>query len=404
MGLPFLNIAGSCLPLRRRSRAGRTEAVQKDCGSAEALTPPAIIVCIRYNLGLACASDVVQAFRDFRNWPALVRTAERHGLLPLISDCLDSCGVSVPEAELHRALRLNAKRVMLMTEELNRVFRRLEAAGVPTIAFKGPVSASALYDEPAHRVFCDLDLLVAREHVMHARSILCDCGYRASGSPHVATARERNLFRFTELSLENPANGIQIDLHWELTPADWFIAMPSGIWERTRTMLIDGQSVRTLGEEDTFLHLSIHGGKHGWSNLTWLVDLCSLILRSRGIAERSLRLIDGESGIAGMVRVAQAAAAVILPDLPVRMELTEKTIGAALAGTMAEETFLSRLEFQWRIGGNRAAICRFLLKRLFTPNEDDWNSLPARHPRLLFLLVPWRLLRLTRNCTAAIIG
>lgn len=290
-----------------------------------------------------------------------------------------------------------------MTNELKRVYRYLDAAGIPILAFKGPVSAHTLYDDPGYRIFCDLDLLIPRQCITDARKILSEYGYQPSGSPKIAVAREASLSRFTELSLENTSSGIHVDLHWDLTPADWIVSMPGGIWERTRMVSIGGSAVRTLGEEDTFIYFCLHASKHGWSNLAWLVDLCSLIVRSPGIVDRSLALADRDPTATGMIYFALAAAGVMIPDLPVQVELAREIVNEALSGMTPDETILSRLGFQWRTG-NGLATFHFVLRRLFTPNQDDWNSLPIRHRRLLFLLIPWRLIRLSWEFAAAMMS
>jgi len=361
-----------------------------------------ILACIRYALGVGSRHTVSEGARDFRDWPAFIETAEVHGLLPMVAGCFDSCGISAPDSvceTLARALRQNAKRVLVMTEELSRILGLLEAGGIPALAVKGPVLAHTLYADPAYRVFTDLDLLVPRGVVPDARRILSGAGYEPSGSAKTSVAREQSIFRFTELSLENARIGVHVDLHWELTPQDWIASMPPGLRDRTRTVLAGGSAIPTPGEEDTFLHLCVHGGKHGWTSLKWLVDLCSLITRSPGIAERSLRLVNPRSEVAAMVRFGLAASAVIAPEmLPSAAEIdlqAERVVRDRLGGMPRDETSLSRLRFQSSMGLSRLAIFQFAVRRLFVPNQDDWETLPIQQRRLLFLLVPWHLLRLT---------
>jgi len=325
-----------------------------------------------------------------------------HGLLQIVAACFDSCEIPTPHSvhdTLASALRHNAKRVLVMSEELTRILRLLEAAGVPALALKGPVIAHTLYADPAYRFFTDLDLLVPLAHIPDARRILSGAGYDPSGSAKTAIAREQSVFRFTELSLENARIGVHVDLHWELTPKDWIASMPRGLWDRTRTVLVGSSAIPTLGEEDTFLHLCVHGNKHGWTSLNWLVDLCSQITRSPGIAERSLNLLNPRSDVAAMVGFGLAACAVVAPEIVQPAgefnSLAERVVHEALSGVLHDETSLSRFRFQSSLGMNRLAIFRFAVRRLFVPNQDDWDTLPIQQRRLLFLVVPWRLLRLT---------
>jgi hypothetical protein len=371
------------------------------------LSSELLVACIRYSVAAGTSLEIAAAARRVDDWPGLLIAAEKHGLLPLIAGCFDASDVRPPDqilCALERSFRENGKRVFVMSAEATRICQRLEAENIPALAIKGPVTAQTLYEDPAYRVFCDLDLLVPREYLVDARKILSDCGYELSGSPQIGIAR------FTELSLENAANGIHVDLHWELTPPDWYVSMPAGMWERARRVPILGREIRTLGEEDTFLYLCIHGAKHGWASFNWLVDFCSLISRSPGIVGRSLALLDPKSKAVPTVWFGLAAAAVLLPNqaansginIPPHLRaLAQKTAGNALSGAMRDETVFTRLAFQWSLGGNHLAICQFMFRRLFIPNQDDWSTLPIRHRRLLFLLVPWRLVRRTWELISA---
>ncbi len=373
-----------------------------------------LIACIRNSLGVGSDREVVQTAGNVGDWSDVLDTAESHGLLPLVAACFDSCGAAAPDRVLNAledAWRRNAKRVLLMSEELNRIYRTLETAGVPVLAVKGPVSASTLYDDPACRIFNDLDLWAPFASVPQVRRILSRCGYEPSGSPKMTVAREAAIARFTEISLENSDNGVHVDLHWELTPKDWYVSLPPDFCERTRMVQVGNCSIRTLGEEETLIHLCVHGAKHGWSSLNWLVDLCSLILRSPGIAGRALRLLPSDSSAAVMVRFGLASAAVIcpgisrveeLPEIPAAMrKLAHKVVWQGLSGAARDETILSRLRFQLSLGGNGLALLWFVARRLLTPNQDDWGTLPIRRRGWLFLLVPWRLLRLTWRVVSA---
>ena len=136
-------------------------------------------------------------------------------------------------------------------------------------------------------------------------------------------------------------------------------------------------------KEDTFLHLCVHGGKHGWTSLNWLVDLCSQIIRSPDIAERSMRLVNPQSEVAAMVRFGLAAAAVVAPEIVQSAggfnSFAERVVRGGLSGVLQDETPISRFRFQASLGLNRLAIFRFALRRLFIPNQDDWDTLPVQH-------------------------
>lgn len=389
----------------------------REASTSPLVLPPTgrlLIACLRSTLAAGQSPEVAEAAIDFQDWPTFLDSAGTHGLLPIIAGCFDANGIRAPDkvkATLDAALFENARRVLVMSEEVNRVIRLFDAAGIPALAVKGPVSAWTLYEDPAYRVFSDLDLLVPPHSVPDARRILSGCGYEPMGPARFGVAREAFLPRLTEMVYQNSRSGIHIDLHWELTPRDWYASLPPDLWARTRTVAINGCAVRTLSEEDTFLHLCFHGAKHGWSNLNWLLDVCGLLMRSPGVAGRSLRLVDPESKAAAMVQFGVAAAALTTPDIPhlteamtnvpERIEVRARAlVYSAVSGETGDDTTLGRCRFQWNLGGSQLAMSRYVVQWLFQPDQTDWSTLPIQHRRLLFLLVPWRLMRLVRRAVS----
>jgi len=341
-----------------------------------------LAACVPWVLGVRSSAGIAEATRVFQQWPRLLAAAEAHGLLPVVAGCFDSLGVQAPAwvlQALDRALRENARRVLVMSEELNGILRQFESAGVPALAVKGPVNAWTLYDDPAYRVFSDLDLLVPSACLSEAQRVLSVCGYRPSGPDRFPVGGE--VSRLTEFAYENTQNGIHVDLHRELTPPDWFASLPPNLWQRTRTATVGGCPVRTLGEDDTFLYLCFHGAKHGWSSLNWLLDVASLALRSPGIGRNSLRLVDPKSKAAAMVQFGVAASAALAPGIPQFAEartgiperilaLARAVVRKALSGETPDRTAWDRCRFQWNLGGSQLALSRYIVLWLFAPDRD----------------------------------
>jgi hypothetical protein len=108
-----------------------------------------------------------------------------------------------------------------------------------------------------------------------------------------------------------------------------------------------------------------------------------------------------------MVEFGLAAAAVIVPRVGDGIRIPERigamaatVVSSALRGEAGDGSALSRCRFQWNLGGNRLAVSRYMVQWLFTPDQEDWASLPVPHRRLLFMLVPWRVLRLMQRAVS----
>jgi hypothetical protein len=99
-----------------------------------------------------------------------------------------------------------------MERQLQEIIEALEEEGVRVLVLRGPALAFSLYEDPAMRPSCDLDLLVLPEQVVQARTILESLGYRCLAK-RFETARD--FFREEcFIHHENPGNKFPVDLHW----------------------------------------------------------------------------------------------------------------------------------------------------------------------------------------------
>src|SRR5215471_5024376 len=114
-------------------------------------------------------------------WDSILERIRTHDVLPLVCHHLRALGLpGVPAAvasELNEAFRINQLRGALLADELARLLRLLETAGVPVVPLKGPTLAEALYGDAALRISFDIDLLVPRQDALQVRRLLVIEGY-----------------------------------------------------------------------------------------------------------------------------------------------------------------------------------------------------------------------------------
>jgi hypothetical protein len=68
------------------------------------------------------------------------------------------------------------------------------------------------------------------------------------------------------------------ELHWNFTERFWSVPLEmEPFWDRSVIVSIEGRQLRTLSVEDTFFILCIHGAKHSFQKLKWLMDVISLL-------------------------------------------------------------------------------------------------------------------------------
>jgi hypothetical protein len=210
-------------------------------------------------------------------WRALAQAAEQHGVAPLLWHHAQqgTWAAQMPAAARHklrRAYYTTTAQNTLLYHELGRVCAALE--DIPLVVLKGATLAATRYPQIGLRPMGDLDLLVAREHLLELVPRMQRLGYRVLSIQH-------------HLVFYNSAyDGPNIEIHWTFAytnPAQhtllnewlWQTAVPlttphlpatSTVYQLSPT----AQIVTLVG------HLTIHHGLLT-ERLLWLYDLHLLL-------------------------------------------------------------------------------------------------------------------------------
>lgn len=365
---------------------------------------------------LACARTVLTAERQARlreliavplDWARLIALADRHGVLPLLNHHLIDSGGTLPaevREDLHARATAIVGRNLMMTAELIRVVRRLEASGIPALPYKGPSLAVTAYGRLGLRSFDDLDLLVPRRHVREAARLMVEDGYLPAY--RLTPAQETVYFR-TQCEYIVERDDVRVELHWEIVPRyfSWRIDLEQ-LWARATPTVLGGAALRTLCPEDLVLVLCAHGSKHCWDRLEWIASLAEVVGRSPGLDWADVRTAARRSGARRMLAVALWLVAdlmeVELPG-PARAHAEADPAARALARDVGDRLRTGVLD-----GLDRSAEVRFHLRarerlrdrlryavRLGTTQTlGDWDlvDLPRGGGALYRVIRPLRLL------------
>ncbi len=133
------------------------------------------------------AGDGVQAER-FRNWKqAHWNAAQAHGLSPwLYRQLWKSVGPSLPtqvKESLQQDYRSSALAAIFRDIALRRALEVFDSLALPVVPLKGVYLSSLVYDDPALRTMCDMDLLVGETDFNRARNALISMGYTPMAEP-----------------------------------------------------------------------------------------------------------------------------------------------------------------------------------------------------------------------------
>ncbi len=293
----------------------------------------------------------------------------------------------------------NHKRIV----ELVSIAQDLHAQDIRFMPFKGPVLGARVYSDASLREFNDLDLLVAPADIRLTRAVLARRGY-VPRTP-LDAVREELWLRSREcyeLPLVNE-RGDLIELQWRANPdvpvpriddPDWFASAP--------TQRFEGIDVRVMPPEEEMLALLVHGSKHSWASIDWLVDIAELARAGAVPWDRVLALArhhGAERRAALGLSLARELLDAPLPG-PI-LQFVRRARIDVIAGRVIVSLF--RPEYVPPSPGQvlraELALCDSWSRRLMrlahlsrpTPGDWQWSRLPRA---LTFLYWPLRPIRL----------
>jgi hypothetical protein len=252
----------------------------------------------------------------------------------------------------------------------------LDAAGIPWLAFKGPVLSEAVYSRPDLRSYGDLDLLVEPDRLMDATTALESVGGRLLDRNWLLLLRRM----YGEVHVLMPT-GTVVDLHWHVLNEDALrLSFPvdtDALMRSAQRAVIGRVCVQTLGPEDTLIHLALHACTSGGNRLVWCKDLEQVVTRQSPDWDAVVaRAHQFRSGLptAVMLLIASRALDFDVPSTAIR-QLAPGPVWRRLAALADRATPVET----WNGGGSVArGICR-------ATRADEWASARALGRRLASL-------------------
>ena len=358
-------------------------------------------------VGKAETDTLMSLITRVPHWDKVQALAEFHGTTPQLEQILSQLADGIAPPSVVQALRdrcrVIAAKNLLLCGRLTQACAALERAGIRVLAIKGPTLALLAYGNLGLRQFNDIDLLVPPADFDRGFETLRGLGYefayRNNPSQQIRYARALG-----QVALRD-AQGALLELHTSLTEAAYHFPLDSdALWSRRQTVVLQEQTVSTLGNEDLLLYLAAHGAKHDWQYLEWVVDLAQLVthhvsidwpvllqrataLRCRRIVLLSLWLAHETLGLGLPAAIAQACAA----D-GVAMRLARERSRRLLSASGLESGFRIA-HFRLRSRERLRDGISYLWASIFSPHAKDWQmfNLPAGWGFLYPIARPLRL-------------
>ena len=284
-----------------------------------------LMACARVTIDTDQREHIQQLMAAGPDWNRLVLAARRHGLCLLLHRSL--CVVNqerVPSAIIEQLTTLTTnyrRRNLVLVTELLRVVAILEDAGIGVIPYKGPALAQFLYRDFALREFVDLDLLIKPRDAVQARRVLM-----AAGLPpgEAVSPLAEQLYRYFHCEFSFVLlREVKLEINWRLAPAYWRLPrLRDTVWKRLGRLRLAGVDTARLDLVDLLIVLCIHGCKHKWDTLKWIVDVAELLRGQPQLDWASLQTRAHEMGAVVMLEIGVVLAHDLL-EAPVPAEILE---------------------------------------------------------------------------------
>lgn len=339
-------------------------------------------------------------YRNSMDWSYLIRIAHFHGLIPLLYKSLSAIHPEdIPEwvlEKLRQHFLINARRNILLTEELLRLLSLFKDEGISAIPYKGPTLAVLAYGDICLRQFGDLDILIQSQDFLRAKNILISLGYEPeielSPSGEKAFINSQRDFKFS-----NKPMMANLELQWRIAPVSFpFSVDLDSLRQRLYPVHIGDREIETFRPEDLILILCIHGLYHFWERLEWVCDLAQVVrtfnsVNWNGLFADGRRLGAERVLLFGLLLTERLFKGVLPNEILIRIEndrvlksLVDQRCRTFFNGKAESlkvlRGFVSNLKI-WRSMAGRINYC---LNLAFTPNTKDIMFFPL--PAFLFPL------------------
>ncbi|MDC7783898.1 nucleotidyltransferase family protein [Priestia megaterium] len=262
------------------------------------------------------------------DWELFLKLARHHRLYPLIYSKLNKIKIEetlIPHniiKALAEEYKRNTFQMLQLSGEMEQISKLFSEKQIRLLFLKGPVIADDIYGDVSLRTSKDLDLLIAIKDLKMAEEILLNSGYEKEEEfPSISNEWQWMNHHTTYF---HPHKRIQIEIHWRLHPFPTKEPSFNELWERKRTSKLTGSPIYFLGKEDLFSFLIVHGGRHGWFRLRWLVDIDYIIRQGYTPKDQSIFTIYNYSHFAGQAFL--LASQLLETPIPVKMHsLIENT-------------------------------------------------------------------------------
>jgi hypothetical protein len=353
---------------------------------------------------------ILELLGEGLDWDQVLARGHQHKLMAFVHERFNTLDVAplTPDQKqkLSALARDLAKNNLGFMGEMLWLHGTFQAAGIPAVPFKGPALAWLGYRNFALRTYVDLDFVVPQRYIPETVALLTSHGFIPQFDPAEAQAGQHGAAP-GQYAFAPSGNHKFLELHTERTLR--YFSRPLDLAEMNSRMIplqIGGKTLPSFSVEDLLVMLSVHGAKHFWERLAWVLDIAKLA----GVREVDWQLAKGIAAKMESTRVLLLGLCLAheLFDAPLPGLVLEEIVRDRAVGDLASKVYgqyagladpgagvLPRAAFRFHSRDGIAQGLRHTLRLALSPTESDRQTvrLPRWLAPLYIFVRPWRLLR-----------
>lgn len=340
---------------------------------------------------ILCLRDLPCAIPATLNWENLLESATQNGVLPLFNRALERQDVATP-AFFTTAMQQCVADVDGFAALLEELLTKFSEQHIDVIPLKGPPLAERLYENASMRMCNDLDLLVRTKDYSRTEALLLSLGFNASSE-------------IDDYHRRFARNGLPVELHFSIASPRYFPFDLSGVWYRASSGKFRSSPMRVISDEDLILFLCLHGIKHGFSRIIWILDVARALNTAHSYNYEELATNAQRRGQAPWLLVGCEVVREMFPQyLPPELDavIAKSPRQAERARQIAAQLFAEGLEVindhklrSFYLQMERSACRRWRCRLSFllpTGEDDRWAKHHRISRKLMVFLRPFRLM------------
>jgi hypothetical protein len=262
--------------------------------------------CIGSDFSEAMATEIKTLLSNDLNWDLVLRKSQLEGVSLLVYRRFKD----QPWAELipryileswQKEYYANAARNTLILGETKKILDGFQQNKIEAIVLKGVFLAEKIYKNIALRPMNDIDVLIKKEDLERANTVLNSWGYISPPNYIDHLGKDPGSSSINSLSYnKDQAAGFFVHLHWHLVNSTWPLEPVAAkldmarVWQYAEPVQVAGSKALALSAEHQLLYLALHSFNHSFERLIWLSDILEFLRCSQERIDWAVVLAEAE--------------------------------------------------------------------------------------------------------------